>query len=1075
MLNNNSIADQNVRKQALNAKKSFIVQAPAGSGKTTLLVQRFLTLLSYANEPEECLAITFTCKAAAEMRERILNQLLQASQEGSGNRVVEKVLARDRARNWQLVDNPGRLKIQTIDALCASITQRMPILSKFGAQPKVNADPRVLYEMAVKALLTEKFLHDPYLTSLNIILEHLDNNRELVKELFMDLLPLREQWLPYIVQAKEKQNIREILESSLAHIAKELLQQLSINIPDELKSTISWPNSDLFSLPNWLELAELFLTKEGECRKTVTKDQGFIAPSASNNKQQRIELKKRKEEMLACLRILENYKEFCKDLQLLRYLQALKYTDQKWRVIEALITLLPYLVAQLLVVFREQDQVDFAEVSIAARTALGAPDLPSELALALDYKIQHILVDEFQDTSIAQFKLLEQLVSGWIPGDGRTLFLVGDPMQSIYRFRQAEVGLFITAKEHGIGNVKLDYLQLTTNFRSSSKIVNWINHTFSQVFPKQNNITLGAINYTDSVSVYTEGNEEIQFYLVPDGNKDLEAKQIVDLIIFRKSKFPHETIAILVRARNHLSKLALALNQAKIPYQGVEIELLHEKPIVQDLLSLTKALLHLGDRIAWFAVLRAPWCGLKLNDFEVLFLHNHNTCVWEILKNFGEYNGLSADGINRLKKIVPILEQAIENRSKQPLNSWIFNTWQALSNLYCMYVDQNIEDMEAFFELLYIYNNDPQIFKVDFLDKKLTELFAKPKVLDTYAVQIMTIHKAKGLEFDTVILPGLGRRPITGDDRLLRWEERVDPKVNKYLLLAPIKAVGEKSDPIYKFMKVTDQARDRYELARLTYVACTRAKKALFGFGHVVKEQPQANSILDLIWDIASDSFITIDAQQKEKSKKERVLYRLPLSAMGGVVTNNEIIHKECQLNISSFNWMREVGIILHRIFWEISTYGLLKWQQTAREELKSKWQSILSYQGVPKEDLPKAMVFMEAALSNALSDPTGLWILNHKHKEAKSEWALSVVLDGKVQQIVIDRTFVDQHNIRWIIDYKFYHYKEVDNMVFKYKQQLCIYEKALKLLFPKDIISTGLYFPAQRRFLQTKRCHTME
>ena len=106
-------------------------------------------------------------------------------------------------------------------------------------------------------------------------------------------------------------------------------------------------------------------------------------------------------------------------------------------------------------VFRAERVIDFMELGIAAREALGQIDNPSEVAYRMDSRIEHLLVDEFQDTSRAQFELLLKLTSGWQPADGRTLFLVGDPMQSIYRFRQAEVGLFGAAEEQGIGDLLL--------------------------------------------------------------------------------------------------------------------------------------------------------------------------------------------------------------------------------------------------------------------------------------------------------------------------------------------------------------------------------------------------------------------------------------------------------------------------------------------------------------------------------------------------------------------------------------------------------------------------------------------
>ena len=93
--------------------------------------------------------------------------------------------------------------------------------------------------------------------------------------------------------------------------------------------------------------------------------------------------------------------------------------------------------------FAARGQVDFTEVAQARAARAGEDDAPTDLALALDYRIRHLLVDEFQDTSISQYELLARLTAGWQPGDGRTLFAVGDPMQSIYRFREAEVGVFL--------------------------------------------------------------------------------------------------------------------------------------------------------------------------------------------------------------------------------------------------------------------------------------------------------------------------------------------------------------------------------------------------------------------------------------------------------------------------------------------------------------------------------------------------------------------------------------------------------------------------------------------------------
>src|SRR6202044_1597504 len=107
-------------------------------------------------------------------------------------------------------------------------------------------------------------------------------------------------------------------------------------------------------------------------------------------------------------------------------------------------------------------------------------------------------IDEFQDTSITQFQLLEKLIAGWERHDGRTLFVVGDPMQAIYRFRDAEVGLFIKTWKNGIKNIKLERLTLTLNFRSSPSIVAWNNQCFSQLFPNCDLLAEGGVSFKHS-------------------------------------------------------------------------------------------------------------------------------------------------------------------------------------------------------------------------------------------------------------------------------------------------------------------------------------------------------------------------------------------------------------------------------------------------------------------------------------------------------------------------------------------------------------------------------------------------
>ena len=159
-------------------------------------------------------------------------------------------------------------------------------------------------------------------------------------------------------------------------------------------------------------------------------------------------------------------------------------------------------VAQLRLRFSDTGEIDFIEIAQRAASALGHADDPGELLLKLDASIRHLLIDEFQDTSQTQLDLLNTLTSGWQEGDGRSLFLVGDPMQSIYRFRKAEVRLFLEVKDKGIGLLKPEFLNLTDNFRSQAGVVNWVNRSFVGLMPRSNDPIAGAIAYSASTAFH---------------------------------------------------------------------------------------------------------------------------------------------------------------------------------------------------------------------------------------------------------------------------------------------------------------------------------------------------------------------------------------------------------------------------------------------------------------------------------------------------------------------------------------------------------------------------------------------
>ncbi|MGD9020180.1 MAG: UvrD-helicase domain-containing protein, partial [Lysobacterales bacterium] len=244
----NRPSDWRERERARDLGRSFIVQAPAGSGKTELLTQRMLALLSRVENPEEIVAITFTRKAAAEMRNRLIGWLRKAAladpaqavdleeHELTSFELARSTLENDRAREWRLLQQPSRLRIRTIDSLCSELARQLPVLSGLGGGQKIIEDARALYRLAATRTmaLIEKGgegLHK----DIARVLGRYDNQYDRLVELLAGMLANREQWLGHILASVAGDGFdREALEMSLRILIESQLSAARARIPDKL-------------------------------------------------------------------------------------------------------------------------------------------------------------------------------------------------------------------------------------------------------------------------------------------------------------------------------------------------------------------------------------------------------------------------------------------------------------------------------------------------------------------------------------------------------------------------------------------------------------------------------------------------------------------------------------------------------------------------------------------------------------------------------------------------------------------------------------------------------------------------
>jgi len=1064
--------DAAARDRAL-ALASFIVEAPAGAGKTELLTQRFLALLAQVEHPEEVVALTFTNKAATEMRDRILGSLELAA---SGKRpelphkqktfdISRTVLARDEEQGWQLREHPGRLKIATIDSLCANLVGQMPFLSRFGAQPGVSDDTEAYYTAAARetiGLIEDGGERGDIVAK---ALDYLDNNVGNLEKLLVSMLARRDQWLRHTynggaddLRAAAEAGLRELVSAALKEVASLIgpgIQQTlmppvryAAGNCEDFAHLANWKvplTGELEELEHWLALSTLLLTGKGDRRLKLDKNLGFPAGAES---------KPFKEVMLTAAEGLPDAAVHA--LFRLRALPATTYAEEDWAVIDVFYQVLQLANAQLWLGFQQGGEVDFTAISQRAIAALGTESEPTNLALALDYRIRHLLIDEFQDTSPSQVELIEGLTRGWEEGDGRTLFLVGDPMQSIYRFRKADVGLFLRVQEHGIGSVQLETLRLYRNNRSAPAIVNWINQAFPHIFPATNNPTIGAVCYSASATDRADDPSAGVFThaVLKEDGVDVEQRQaerVIALIDAARADNPQAEIAVLVRSRTHLATLVQEIRRSRpaLRFQAVEIEGLAGRQPVQDLLTLTHALLHRANRVQWLAFLRAPWCGLTLADLHALCGKNHEKTVWQLMRDDALVGTLSADGQKRLLRVRSVLKDAFAHQGRWALARWVENVWRRLNCPACLAKPTDWQDVEAFFTLLEQMSANGNI-EADSLEQKVGSLFsAADPDPDAQHLQMMTIHKSKGLEFDTVIVPGLHRLPPNPQGVLVRWESVLGPDDQEYLVPAAVKQKGEvnANAVLYDYLAGLDAEREAHETVRVLYVATTRAKHRLHLVGALERDDsdcktPDRRALLHLLWksDVVRASFEgdaelqgsndapDATAVAQETTPMTSYLVRLRADAMDVVAPGqmdsgaatlpiDDVLSAEADegLRLAS-----SVGTLVHRCLEIIGNAGLEGWDAARVSALEPAYRAWLCNQGLSEQDAVKGAALVVDAVTTTLASETGRWILQSR-PTSHAELALSNVNpdeNGAVAHHVIDRTFVD-NDCRWIIDFK--------------------------------------------------------
>ena len=1060
------INDSLQRRQALNPTESYIVSAPAGSGKTGLLTQRYLKLLSTVRFPEEVLAITFTQKAASEMSRRIYESLEFAANNPRPESefsainydLATAVLERSQKSGWHLLDMPNRLRVRTIDSFSRYIATQFSIEAGMldVSNPSENPEPMYL-ESARSIIANLEDKNDPLHESIKTLVSLTGNNLNSLERLLSEMLPTREQWLPIIYSAANNADyfisvINNLIETRLEATEEKLLPIIGelVALTDYAAQNVDADkNPALFNLVGitetptstaqdahiWKTLATMLVTDKGTFRKSITKKQGFPT-TGKEEKARMLEL------VDYCTSIdgLEEALASLKDLP-----NPTLDIDQK-ESLNALAEVLPALAAELNIVFTKYNTCDFASITLSALNAMKQnDDNISDITMRLDYNLKHILIDEFQDTSSAQNQLVASLVEGWMPGDGRTLFIVGDAMQSLYSFRNASVSLFANVQRYPIGPIQCSPLALSTNFRSEQGIVDWVNTSFTKAFPQETDINRGGIPYSAATSIKQNTQEKSVNFVGFTGNgyEEAEAKVVADTCKTIIDKNPADSIAILIKSRSHLKQIVPQLLKNKLHWDALNIDPLESRMPVQDILSLTKALSSVADRISWLALLRAPTVGLTLDDIIKITNSTKQSkytgdAVLEqlIAVTNNEHDAdISPRGRQILDRVVPILTDAYNQSGRATLRNLVEKTWLELGGANTLNENDN-KDVRQILELIEKHESAAKIRDWSNFELAIKKLFGQPSSdtdkNDTPAIQIMTIHASKGLEFDHVILPGLSRASGRSSKALMQWHLSSNEENEPSLLIAPAGAHDMDESDLYEYLRKEKSAREVLEQTRLMYVATTRAVKSLTMTAKLKPkgdsfEKPASSLSIARIWpglvgelEVGSYSVIeTGGADDKQESGSSLLLKALPQALNRPATTkaaSKSLINEIKPYAIDKDKKARGLGTIQHSWIQQICTKGVDWFNELSIDVFKRMTEMKLKEMGIiaTREDLE----MVNQVILGMINDQDTRNVMT---RITDVEVEINSKKPGQVsaKKIIVDASYVDQHGSRVVIDWK--------------------------------------------------------
>ena len=1105
------------------------VQASAGSGKTYLLISRIVRLLLTGAEAGNILAITFTRKAANEMQTRLLERLYQLAtcddnklKESLSDLQLEptsELIQQSRGLYEKLLRTDAPVKTATFHAFCQELLRRFPMEADVAPGFDLLEKTTLLYNEAWDALMAEaqKDTEGELASSLSLLFDELGLFS--TEKSLINFLEHRSDWWAYTFnQANPITYATEILQEQLqidkeSDPVEELLNNnTNIELLNEfhvllckhpIKSNLDVSekiykviDTNLSQAERYELFKECFLTQAGTPLKTRKETKTLSDKMGIDGMARFLELH---------VNISNKLVETNATLNAQRTLEV----SSAWYLAGQ------HYLAQFQKIKKELRQLDFTDLEWQTYLLLNQSNNALWVQYKLDQRIDHLLVDEFQDTNPIQWRLLLPLLEEMAASENqqqRSVFIVGDQKQSIYRFRRAEPRLF-DAVEHWLhDHLNASTQALSHSWRSSPAIINFINQVFSkdefktlltdfiphktykQTLPGK--VSILPLSLTEEIeSVETDNNAPLRNPLdqprieLSSERYFFEGQQIAEQInqlvssgtLVNKhngeATIGYNDIIILLRNRTHVADYERALRKAGIPYIGADRGTLLDSLEVQDMLDLLQWLILPFDNLSLAGILRSPLFSVTGDD--LISINKASNGTWfERLEKFLDHN----PDHKKLTRAYQLLSTWQIDASRLPVHDLLDKIYSE-ANVLARYVaafpahlSQRVTaNLNRFVELALEMDSGryPSLSRfsawLNELKQSENEAPDEPVTPSTeefdQRVQILSIHAAKGLEAPVVFLADSASTPINkkAHSTLIDWPAEKDKP--EYFLLTSAKT---QQDKFTEKCLAEQESLEQREDANLLYVALTRAKQFLYISG----SEPKGNNhgwygkICSAFGFESTDNaeMITLETAHQFEHDTNKQPFK-------------ETIKPDIDKALSSPIKIKYTDIDISPSSVNNSSHGhidLMESTNTLRGTIMHQMLNYLSRN--PQSSLSQ---FYCTELTEVTVEDRDAWwtecqkLIQHQafhqyfNENQFDKFYNEVPIQFKNDDThvfgIIDRLVIKDKNIT-IIDYKTHPYvnnENIESIAETYQQQMQLYKAGVQLLWPGYQVTTKLLFTA--------------